>query len=131
MYILVVDDEEVVRLTLERVLHRAGHRTCWASTGQGALRLMRTEKPDLVILDMMLGDMNGWEVADAKKRDCTIAAIPTVVLTGLDPAAVRLRGSPNESALSEILLVLSKPVDDKAIIKAIEHIGGLTALQQR
>jgi CheY-like chemotaxis protein len=130
MYILIVDDDELSRASLERLLLRDGHRICWASTGLGGLAMMRSEQPDLVFLDMMLGPaMNGWEVADAKKRDPLIAGIPTIVLTGLRAEDVRVRGTPHESVLSEILLIMSKPPEEGALQKAIVHIAALKALE--
>jgi CheY-like chemotaxis protein len=130
MYVLIVDDELYARAAIERILLRAGHRVCMASTGMGALRQMRGEKPELVLLDMMLGpEMSGWEVADEKRRDGSIASIPTVVLSGLDPQGVRLRGISTVSVLSEVKLILQKPVSPSVLLQVIEHIGALKKLE--
>ena len=52
--VLVVDDNPVVQQITVRALSRAGYRTCTADDGQAALRLARSEKPDLILLDVML-----------------------------------------------------------------------------
>ncbi|HYM68822.1 MAG TPA: response regulator [bacterium] len=129
MKILVIEDDPLVRESMERMLTRAGHEVCWAATGTRGLAMMREEKPDLVFLDLILGDdMNGWELARDKRDDPEIAAIPAIVLTGLEPRAARIRGEFHESMLSEILLIMSKPPAQGAILKAVEHIGALKKL---
>lgn len=130
MYVLIVDDEPFARAAVARILRSAGHRVCTAETGRGALQQMRIERPDAVLLDMMLGpEMTGWEVADTKKHDPAIASIPTVVLSGLDPEDVRLRGLTPVSVLSEVKLILQKPVDADRLLQVLIHIDALRRLE--
>jgi DNA-binding response OmpR family regulator len=60
--VLVVDDEERLRSLLHTYLAREGYRVLTAGDGNEALRLARTEKPDLIILDVMMPEMDGYEV---------------------------------------------------------------------
>jgi len=79
--ILVVDDEEDIAELVRYNLSREGYRTLSAETGEKALRLARTEKPDLVVLDLMLPGMDGLEVTRAMKGDAELRRIPIVMLT--------------------------------------------------
>lgn len=123
MYVLVVDDEEVTRAGLIRLVGSMGHTTCWAATGEGALRTMRVEKPDVVILDMLLGrGMSGWDVAREKLLDPDIRHIPVIVVSGLDSGTVRERAMIVSNALSGAMLILSKPVETEVLARALESI---------
>src|ERR1700733_13441697 len=85
MYILVVDDDESVRKAIGLLLYQRGHTVAWSATGEGALTLMRSEKPDLVLLDLHLpGRMSGWDVASEKLKDETLRNIPFIIITGDD-----------------------------------------------
>jgi CheY-like chemotaxis protein len=118
MHILIVEDEERVRQAVARLLEQAGHTTCWASTGAGALRLLRSEPVDLMLLDVVLPDLSGWEVRRAQLSDRATARIPVIVISGLDPQDVR-------NPMASVLLVLSKPVEGPALLRAIGHIATL------
>ena len=92
MKILLVEDSKLLRLATGRALTRAGYEVRFAGDGDEAL-LMASDKPDLILLDMMLPKMSGLEVLKALKKDTATAAIPVVVLTGLSQTnAERLRG---------------------------------------
>jgi len=79
--ILVVDDEEDIVELVRYNLSREGYQILSAKTGEKALRLARTEKPDLVVLDLMLPGMDGLEVTRAMKGDAELRRIPIVMLT--------------------------------------------------
>ena len=79
--ILVVDDEEDIVELVRYNLSREGYQTLSAETGEKALRLARTEKPDLIVLDLMLPGMDGLEVTRAMKSDAEMRRIPIVMLT--------------------------------------------------
>ena len=82
--ILVVDDEEDIVELVRYNLSREGYQTLIAETGEKALRLARTEKPDLIVLDLMLPGMDGLEVTRAIKGDAELRRIPIVMLTAKD-----------------------------------------------
>jgi CheY-like chemotaxis protein len=124
MLILIVEDEEVHRQAIERALIAAGHKVCWSSTGKGALALLRSEHPDLMILDMGLPDISGWEVAAEKLRDPTIAEIPVVVVSGYTAENIRKHSEVNP--MSAIRVIIPKPIDLRFLVKAIGHIGTLS-----
>jgi len=81
--VLVVDDELDIREAVTEVLSYEGHEVITACEGTEALRKCQALQPDLVLLDLMMPGMNGWEFRLAQLRDPTIADIPVVVLSAL------------------------------------------------
>ena len=79
--ILVVDDEEDILELLDYNLSKEGFRVVRVKSGEGALDLARSEKPDLILLDLMLPGLDGLEVCRHLKSDRTTAGIPIVMLT--------------------------------------------------
>ncbi|MBN1505428.1 MAG: response regulator transcription factor [Sedimentisphaerales bacterium] len=79
--ILVVDDEEDIRELVELNLGREGYRVLACDTGERALDLSRTKKPDLIVLDLMLPGVDGLEVCRRLKADPDTRQIPVVMLT--------------------------------------------------
>ncbi len=80
---LVVDDELDIREAVTEVLSYEGHEVFTASEGEEALVKCRSLQPDLVLLDLMMPGMNGWDFRRAQLRDPSIAGIPVVVLSAL------------------------------------------------
>jgi two-component system alkaline phosphatase synthesis response regulator PhoP len=79
--ILVVDDDrEVVRL-MAAYLNQAGYETLTAHDGDTAVHMLRREQPDLVLLDLMLPGMDGWDITRLVRADPALAHIPIIMLT--------------------------------------------------
>jgi CheY-like chemotaxis protein len=83
MKILLIDDSRMLRLMHERALVKAGYEVTGASDGEEGLRVAREDKPDLIVLDMMLPKIAGQDVLRTLKRDPRTKQIPVVVLSGL------------------------------------------------
>ena len=83
-YILVVDDIEANRELLSRRLRRDGHRVSLATGGQQALKMLAHEKFDLVLLDLMMPGMNGFEVLDKMKGDPEMNILPVIMVSAFD-----------------------------------------------
>lgn len=79
--ILLVEDNELNRDMLVRRLEHRGFQVCTAGDGRQGLALARAQMPDLILLDMSLPEMNGWEVARKLKGDASTQAIPVIALT--------------------------------------------------
>ncbi len=84
--VLLVDDDPSLLDSLSRLLARDGYRTRCARDGREGLDLARELRPGLIVLDVLLPRMDGWEVLTALKADPALAAIPVVMLTILDEA---------------------------------------------
>lgn len=79
--ILVVDDDANIRDLLTQEFTDAGHHVTTAANGREALAAVRRERPDLVVLDVMMPEMNGFDVAAVLKNDPATAQIPIVILS--------------------------------------------------
>ncbi|MGD0529819.1 MAG: response regulator [Polyangiaceae bacterium] len=99
--VLVIDDDESVRLLLESILTEAGHHVVCAADGEEALVRLRGPAPDLVILDLLLPGMSGWDVLEFMEERPRLSTIPIVILTAY--------GEDEEPPASRP--VIHKPVD--------------------
>jgi two-component system, cell cycle response regulator DivK len=79
--ILLVEDNEMNRDMLSRRLLRRGYEVVMATDGQQGVDMSRTEKPDLILLDMSLPVIDGWEAARIIKGDAETKEIPLIALT--------------------------------------------------
>ncbi len=82
--ILVVDDNEMNRDMLARRLERQNHNTLMAENGQHALDVLREQPVDLVLLDIMMPKMNGYEVLETMKADSSLKNIPIIMISAVD-----------------------------------------------
>jgi signal transduction histidine kinase/DNA-binding response OmpR family regulator len=115
--VLVVDDEEQVQALLARALRVNGFRVETAGTGDEALDKARSYPPDLILLDLLLPDMSGWDVMKRLKATEECGSIPIVVLTA--------HTGPEEVKEGERLGVdafLAKPVDMGRILDKIKSL---------
>jgi DNA-binding response OmpR family regulator len=90
--ILIVDDEAGIRELCRVNLVLAGYEVAEAADGQRALELARSENPDLILLDVLMPGMSGWEVLTALRADAATAEIPVVMLTALNSEDDQIRG---------------------------------------
>jgi two-component system alkaline phosphatase synthesis response regulator PhoP len=79
--ILVVDDDREILRLLRAYLEQAGYSVWTAGDGETALHILRRERPDLMILDLMLPDRDGWDLTRLVRADATVAATPIIMLT--------------------------------------------------
>ena len=92
MKILIVDDEASIRELLHFNLARAGYEVLEAADGQAALQQASDEQPDLILLDIMLPGMDGFEVCRALKSDAQLSRIPVIMLTARDEEIDKVLG---------------------------------------
>ncbi len=86
--ILIVDDDPVVLKMLNEHLTTAGYRVIQAEDGRTAVRLARRRRPDLIILDIMMPEMDGGDVSQTLRDTPATADIPVVYLSSLVTASV-------------------------------------------
>ena len=67
--ILVVDDEESILTLVTEILKKGGHEVVTANSGKACLEILENEKPDLILMDVMMPRMDGWEVIEEIKKD--------------------------------------------------------------
>ena len=83
-HILVVDDYPMNRLKLSRVLQQQGHTVALAENGQQALAKLRNETFDVVLLDIIMPEMDGYQVLEVMKGDSRLRDIPVIVISAVD-----------------------------------------------
>lgn len=91
-HILVVDDLPANTRVLEALLTREGYRVTCAANGEQALEEVAKERPDLVLLDILMPKIDGYEVCRRLKNDPATRLIPVVLVTGLTDTDSRIRG---------------------------------------
>ena len=79
--ILLVEDDELSRDALSRRLHRRGYRVTLAEDGQQGISLARSERPDLILMDLGLPKIDGWQATRILKSDSATKEIPIIVLS--------------------------------------------------
>jgi signal transduction histidine kinase len=123
--LLVVDDNPSIRRLLSTLLGRVGHRVLEAGDGAEALESVRINHPDLVIADVLMPTMDGYELVRQIRSDPLIASLPVIFFTAVyhENEARRLAKS------CGVQHVITKPSDRDAILKAVNAALGTTPQQ--
>ena len=79
--ILLVDDDPIVHWVLQQYLGRAGYEISTANDGRAALNMVRDKRPDLIILDVRMSDVDGLDTLKALKKDEATRSIPVMMMT--------------------------------------------------
>jgi len=79
--VLVVDDEPHIQQVIGDILHEEGYVVLFAASGQSMLKILETELPDLVLLDLMMPAGDGWEVLQTMQAQPRLRAIPVVIVS--------------------------------------------------
>ncbi|VVB88187.1 Chemotaxis protein CheY [uncultured archaeon] len=90
--ILVVDDEKGTVNALRISLESDNYDVIEAFTGDGAIRKAKSELPDLILLDLMLPDMTGYEICNKLRKGRSTRSIPIIMLTGMGGAVDKMAG---------------------------------------
>jgi len=115
--ILIVDDYPANVKLLERNLRSAGYTTVAAYDGAEALEKVQAEHPDLILLDIMLPKIDGYEVCHRLRADETTAVIPIIMITALKEMADRIRGL--EAGADDFI---SKPFDRGELLARVKSL---------
>jgi CheY-like chemotaxis protein len=117
--ILLVEDHEEIWDFLSRRLKRRGYDVVIATDGQQGVDKARSERPDVILLDMNLPVMDGWTAAGEIKRDAGTAAVPIIALT-----AHAMSGDREKAIAAGCDDYHAKPVDFSRLLGQIEALTG-------
>ena len=123
--ILVVDDELTSRQVLEAMLESSGYRAVGVSTGEEAVEIVNVERPDLVLLDVIMPGMSGFEVCHHLRSDPYLSEIPVLLVTGLEDQESRIKGF--EAGADD---VITKPIDVRELRARVNTIIRLNRYRQ-
>ena len=114
--ILVVDDDKVTLRTLERILKQAGYSVIPLSLGGEAIKIAKDRSPSLIILDIMMPDMDGGDVAYVLKNDPETKNIPIIFLSSL------VTKREEQSSSKELgIYFMSKPFERDELLRRIKN----------
>ncbi len=122
--VLVVDDVDLNVKLLEVKLKQEYFEVMGATSGAEALKIALERPPDIVLLDVMMPDMDGFETCRRMRAEPALAHIPVVMVTALDKPQDRVKGL--ESGADDFL---SKPVDDTALIARVRSLVRLKVME--
>ncbi len=118
--IVCVEDEMEMIDLIRLILTRKGFEVKGANGGKEGLEIIRQEKPDLVLLDLMMPDMDGWEVFQQMKADETIRQIPVIVVTAKAQSIDKVLGI----HIAKVDDYIAKPFSPQELLASVEKVIG-------
>ena len=112
--VLIVDDSPAQVLNICRIVEQAGHKTLVAHSGEQAIELANEEKPQLILMDIIMPGMNGYQATRRLSRDERTRNIPVIMVSSRDSETDRAWGM-RQGAKD----YLTKPVDGHTLLNAI------------
>jgi len=122
--ILLVDDDVDFCEATKLLLDSEGYEVILAYDGKEGLEKVRAIKPDLVILDVMMPEMNGYDVCVVLKADPELKKIPVVLLTAVDQALFKTTYTRVMGLMTEADDYIAKPVEPAELVKRVEDLLG-------
>lgn len=119
--VLVVDDDKVSRMTLERVLVKDGYRVQTAENGFQGLQMARAHEPDLILLDVVMPDLDGYTVCQMLRSEPGLAEVPILMITSLEDRASRVQGL--EAGADDFITKPCHPEELKARVHSITRLN--------
>jgi len=114
--ILYIEDEQALLELARHAFNVSGYKLAMATSGRQGISMIREEKPDLILLDLMMPDFNGWDVYREIKSDTVLADIPVIVITAnsREPSRTIIDGLP------PVEEYITKPFDLEHLIQSVQ-----------
>lgn len=115
--VLVVDDSQVDRSRLERLMSGAGYQVSSAATGAQALEMAKRAKPDVVLMDVNMPEMDGFAATRSLRRDPATKDVPVILVTAKDQKADKAWGQ-----MLGAKAYITKPFTDEEMLSAVRAL---------
>jgi two-component system response regulator VicR len=115
--VCIEDEPEMIDL-VKLILSRKGYQVIGAMGGREGLEAIQNEKPDLVLLDLMMPDMDGWEVYQKMKADDKTKAIPVIVVTAKAQSIDKVLGL----HIAKVDDYITKPFGPQELLESVEQV---------
>lgn len=115
--VLIIEDEPDMRVLLQEMLEQRGYAVVTAPTGLAGLNQARSLLPDVVLLDVLLGDMDGFSVCEILHRQPSTARTPVILMTAMAGEMARLNGF-----ASGAVDFVTKPLTPRELVRKVEAI---------
>jgi CheY-like chemotaxis protein len=112
-HVLIIEDDSEIRACIAEALSYDGYTVSEARNGLEGLREALSHRPDLIILDLMMPTMNGWQFRAAQKRDPALAEIPVIVISAV--------AAESAASLAGVAARFAKPFDFSTLLAAVEQ----------
>jgi DNA-binding response OmpR family regulator len=117
--ILIIEDEKLIIVSTQMVLEAAGFHVESATSGEEGIQKARSSTPDLILLDIMMPGIDGWETLNRLKRDTSTADIPVIIFTAREHSRGHQKSS--EMGAAEYF---RKPFEPDELIELVEkHVS--------
>ena len=122
--ILCIEDEQEMIDLIRLILGRRGFDVKGATGGMEGLKMVRQEVPDLVLLDLMMPDLDGWEVYQQMKADDKTRSIPVIVVTAKAQNIDRVLGM----HIAKVDDYITKPFSPQELLNSVEKVLGNSSM---
>jgi two-component system, OmpR family, response regulator VicR len=116
--ILCIEDEQEMIDLIRLILSRRGFDVRGASSGEEGLNIIRKEHPDLILLDLMMPDMDGWEVYQQMKADEATKNIPVIVVTARAQSIDKVLGL----HIAKVDDYIAKPFSPQELLNSVDNV---------
>jgi CheY-like chemotaxis protein len=115
--VLIIEDDPEIRACIAEGLSYDGYTVAEAQNGLEGLRQARAHRPDLILLDLMMPTMNGWQFRAVQKRDPALADIPVIVISAV--------AAESAGTIADVAARFAKPFEFSTLLAAIEQYAGV------
>jgi DNA-binding response OmpR family regulator len=122
--VLVIDDEPLIGTILSYAFGADGHEMRTADSGRDGIEMARTDHPDVIVLDLMMPSVNGYDVLEVLRDDEATKEVPILVLT-----AVTLTRERDRCLAEGADIVMTKPFDPRDVARAVDALLARGAMQ--
>ncbi|AOE50872.1 MULTISPECIES: response regulator transcription factor [Kangiella] len=117
--VLIVDDSPAEAHSLTKMLEKNGHQVITAPDGESGIASAKANTPDLILMDVVMPGLNGFQATRQLKKDSSTSAIPIIIVSTKSQATDRVWGM-RQGANDYI----TKPVDESALVESINNVLG-------